>query len=199
MKRLALTFASVVCLVVATGCPVGVGEISCVKDDNCPTGMYCGADGICGEGIQRDAGNHASDKDTGHPGDAGKDAGKGKDASIEDAGYDGGTTDAEVADVLIDSGEDSGHDDAGGDADEDTGVTDTGIDGGTDTGTNDVGADAGSTDASIEIESPQSSIYQGAAGICESNDYIVRSVTGWTARQVMTSNDYSVSGTVLVK
>jgi len=170
------------------GCPVGVGEISCVKDDNCSTGMYCGANGICGVGIPpgrdtgvTDVGEGRSDgsnvTDVGEPR---RDGSEGDVPSAPDAS-DGG--DAE-SDTSFDAAQDGSYP-SDGSLDATDGGDTVVPDGGQDTG--------------VELSVPQSRLYQGTAGVCENDELIVRSVSGWSARQMMSNDELVVRSTVFVK
>ncbi|MBI5526642.1 MAG: hypothetical protein HY897_09950, partial [Deltaproteobacteria bacterium] len=183
MKQAVITLTAMSSLVFAMGCPVGVGDISCVKDDNCPTGMFCGADGICGEGIPPDRDARATD--VGEPRRDGGAADVASAPDVSDAASDVGSDSfypPDASDAGFDDAADTGVD-TGGDAVLDDAGPDGSFDGGQDGGSD------GGLDIGIEFNAAQSSLYQSTAGVCENDELIVKSVSGWKARQVMQNDE----------
>ncbi|MBI5527383.1 MAG: hypothetical protein HY897_13705, partial [Deltaproteobacteria bacterium] len=115
------------------------------------------------------------------------DAGVPADAGMErDAGADAGTTDTGTSDTgWLDAGEDTGSTDTGSDVSYPSDASDDG------------GPDAGE-DAGPGYLLMYSSVYEGAAGRCEGQSYILDYVTGWGASPVMTGTNYVLErGTVV--
>ena len=176
-------------LVIATGAASCSGDLNldsytfaCEKDSDCKAGQRCDPGAGC---VAATTGGDSLPRDTGeddHP-----DAGPADTGLHHDAGDTGGHPDGAM---------DGGHPDTGAG---DTGGEDTGPDAGEDGGNFDAGPIDGGGDAGTEYAAPQLSMYEPSSGICENDEFVLRSISGWGAVTMMQNDEFISRGNVLLK
>ena len=168
---------------------LGGYTFACEKDSDCKAGQRCDPGAGC---VVVTTGGDSLPRDTG--GDDHPDAGPADTGLHPDTGDAGGHPDGAVDGGPSDTGAgDTGAEDIGPDAGQDTGNVDAGP---IDTCGDASAADCGGGDAGTEYAAPQVSVYELSSGVCENDELVLRSISGWGVVTLMQNDEFISRGNV---